>query len=122
MADGDQYKDRLRDQGSFAGALLIDNVPHTKATENVYTGPWVDISAIREGTVQVEVHSALTGTVNIEGTNVANPDANSPAFAAADTQTAAGAKALNLKPVRWVRARVSGFTAGTLSVHLHGVV
>ena len=122
MPDGDNSNYAERDLVGNYGrqCTLIDNVPSSKATANVYTGPWVSTATIKSATVEV-VATGLTGTVNLEGTNVPLPVAATPGNALATPPTGSGFVALSPFPCRWVRARVSGFSAGSVSAYLQGV-
>jgi hypothetical protein len=121
MPDGDIYTTQQPDRAAHygTGAKLVDNANYAAATANVYTGPWVDISTLKFAQAEV-IGATLTGTVNIEGTNIDNPVAATTGYALCVALTASGLSALAL-PIRWVRARISGFTAGSVSVQLHGV-
>ena len=119
--DGEVCVQRSEPRGAYGKTVkLIDSVPHTKATSNEYVGPWIDISTLKSAAVQVD-GTGLTGTVNIEGTNIDSPIAGSAGHALVTAPTATGYSVLTKMPVRWVRARMSGFTAGSVSVTLHGV-
>jgi len=119
MPDGEKYvSQEPGKQGNYGkGLKLLDKVPSAKATSNVYTGPACDASTLKYATCQVD--GTFTGTVNVEGSNDDDP-LNATWFALCTPPTAAGLVALTM-PIRWVRARVSGFSAGTVSAKLHGV-
>ena len=109
--------------GNYGEACtLLDHVSYLSANgSHVYVGQWVSVPTIKTATV--EIQGTFTGTVNIEGTNDPNPNTNNPAGNAliASAPTSAGLSALSPMPVRWVRARMTSFTAGSLSAYFHGV-
>ena len=120
MSDGETGIIHERNEVGNYGkrAKLLDAVPSSKATANVYVGPWVDVSTLKSASV--EVKGTFTGTVNIEGVNHDNPQSGDTGFALVTAPTAAALVSLTM-PIRYVRARVSGFTAGTVSAFLLGV-
>lgn len=101
-------------------AQLLDAMPFAKATAGALDGKWVEVSTLKAATVQVEEIVALTGNVNIEGTNKPNPVDGDTGVALCTAFTAAGIKTLTM-PVRFIRARMDTWTAGTVTVRLHGV-
>lgn len=121
MPDGDKYNVQVPNVlGNYGrGAKLVDNVPSTAATAGVYVGPWVDVSTLKSATVDVN-GTSFVGTVNIEGSNLDNPVSASNGNALCTPLTGSGFSAL-IMPVRYARARISGFTGGSVSVQLHGV-
>ena len=122
MPDGDKYMAQQPDyRASYGrGYKLLDNVPFTKATGNVYIGPWCDISTLKNATVEADV-TGLTGTINIEGTNDDSPISTTAGFGLCTAITSSGGFAVLTMPVRYIRARVTGFTAGSVNVQFHGV-
>ena len=122
MPDGDNYNVQVPGVlGNYGrGIKLLDNVQYSQATANVYTGVWCDCSTMKYASVDVEA-TGLTGTVNIEGTNIDKPVTATTGHALVTAPTGTALVALTTLPVRWIRARVSGFTAGSLTAQLHGV-
>lgn len=121
MPDGDVYRSWERDLvASFGkGVKLLDNVPSSAATGNIYIGPWVDVSVLKNATVNV-LGTGLTGTANIEGTNLENPQSGTTGYALCTALSASGLSALT-SPVRYIRARMTGFTAGNVTVMYWGI-
>jgi hypothetical protein len=119
MPDGDHSERQVHGiLGNYGQDYkLLDNDPYAAATSNVYTGPACDVSTLKYASAQVD--GTFTGTVNIEGTNDSNT-ATANWYPLCTAPTAAALVALTM-PIRYARARVSSFTAGSVSVSLHGV-
>jgi hypothetical protein len=107
--------------GSFGKTIkLIDSAPSTAATSDVYTGGWCDTSTLKYANATVD--GSFTGTVIIEGTNKDNPQATDAGYSLLSVAApTAPALVVLTMPVKWVRARVSNFTAGAVTVVAHGV-
>ena len=98
--------------GTVAKATLLNAAAATG------DGEWVDVSGLRTATI----HSILTGTATalIRGSNEPTRPANDTHGFALMTHTATGGGLIDI-PCNWVKAYVSSFTSGTVTVYFYGM-
>lgn len=115
MAEG-QYlghvipKDSL---GPFGDTYqLLDGA---NATES---GTWIRTETLKAASV--EIYGTFSGTVQLRGTNQLNPASSDDGFQFGSNITAPGQAVLTM-PCRWVKAKVTAYTSGSISAILHGV-
>ena len=96
---------------SVLNALLLDAVT---ATGN---GEWVDASGFY--ILTFDVVGITTATVDLRYSNAPTRPSNASHERQIEDMTADGLVVVSF-PVRWVKARVSAYTSGTISVYLTG--
>ena len=81
-------------------------------------GEWVDVSGLRTSSI----HAILTGTatVLIRGSNEPTRPANNTHGFSLHTHTVTGGGLIEV-PCNWVKAYVSAYTDGTVTVYFYGV-
>ena len=80
-------------------------------------GEWVDCSGFHGLTVDIE--GITTASVSIRCSNNTTRPANSEHEREVETVTADGTVVI-VFPVRWLKARVSSYTSGTITANLYG--
>ena len=81
------------------------------------TGEWIDVSGFHEFTI--DISGIIAATVDIRCSN----DPTRPADATDGRQIQAvtsDASVVIVFPVHWLKARVSGYTSGTIYAYLYG--
>lgn len=105
MADGDNIVPNAR---LFTAYLLID------AAAGTDNGVWVDTSTLAEGAIQVVISGVAT--VQIRGSDAAvKPANNTDGYQIGSDITASGGFTLT-QSSRWLKAKVSTFASGTVTV------
>lgn len=82
-------------------------------------GQWVDVRDITSGSIHL--FGTFDGTVDIRGSNAAEKPENSEHGIQIGSNLTAPALVAYSMPVRWVKARVTIYTSGSISVNFHGV-
>lgn len=114
MAHGDPIDSgRVSGNSYFRSFRLLDGAT---ATSN---GQWVDARGFRR--MSVHVSGFGTATVQIRGSNAATqPDNGSHGAQLGSDVTSESIVDVDL-PVRWIKARVSAYTSGTIDANLNAV-
>lgn len=83
----------------------------------VLDGPWCDVRALRAGSV--EIFGTFVGTVTLRGSN--SDIAPSSGYEGSIIGSALTAPALVSigMPIRWIKADVTAYTSGNISVFFH---
>jgi hypothetical protein len=104
------FEGRVKGRSTITATLL-------NAVAATGNGEWINLQGFNPATC----HAILTGTATVELDGSCEP--TQPADAthgfSLNTLTATGAIVVNV-PVRWLKARVTAYTSGTVTVHLMG--
>ncbi len=116
-------------QNGFNGpSELTSLVTDTASATN--TGVWIDARFMDK--FSLDVTGPFVGTVAIMGSNAATIPANATdgniiqtkisggSYAATITTTGIYDSGVDYAPVRWIKAKVTAYTSGSISVILHG--
>ena len=109
MADGDIQQD----SSSIRTWLLTDAAVATG------DGVWVTIGPFRQN-INIHVDGITTATVEIDGSSTSSIPANTNHGDQIGGNITADGHISLLEPPRWVKARVTAWTSGTISVYMTG--
>jgi hypothetical protein len=111
MANGDALtKARAKIATEGVGVKLLDGAAA------VVDGPWTDVRTLRPGSI--DLFGTFVGTVVIEGCNQDTQPLSSFAGHQIASLTSPSLTAVNM-PMRWIRARVTAHTSGSINAFFH---
>lgn len=112
MANGDKI-----DSGRVAADVYHASYRLLDAIAAVDDGVWVEVKGFPRGTVHVS--GITTATVEIRGSNAVNKPANTAHEVQIGSNITTDSLVAIDSPVRWIKARISAHTTGTISANLH---